>query len=176
MAGCGLFGGGEQDPPVMTEPPSIGSGAMGGPVPMPGPVETPSVTGIEEITGMEGQVAVMRTPMADGGYHIGIAASCEEQGAVITVSMGPFPADYRPVQLAVRTVEGDTERFGPVLQLGIEHGFHSPRLEEESEIDRFLGAALQPGALVSNGFYSFFNRAGEAAAAAFREVVAGCGE
>ena len=171
MAGCGFLGDGD-DPMVMTDPPSIGGSGMEGPVPRP--TETPSVTGVEEMTGDTGSAAVMRTPLPDGGHYIGIAVSCSEEGAAVTVSMGPFPADFRPVQLAVRTIDGDLERFGPVLKLGIEHGFHSPTIEDGDEVERFLGAALDPGALVSNGFYSFFNEGGEAAAEAIREFMGRC--
>ena len=176
MAGCGLLSGGDEEPMVMIDPPDIGTTWTEGAVRGPARAATPSVTGVEEMTAEdeEGTAAVMRTPVAGGEYHVGIAAGCDEQGAVVTVSLGAFPADYRPVQLAVRTVDGDTERFGPVLKLGIEHGFHSPRLEDEDEIERFLAGALQRGALISNGFHSFFNEAGEAAAETIREVLAGC--
>lgn len=171
VTGCGMLGG-DDDATMVAEPPAIGGGMLEGPVPRP--AETPAVTAIEEMTDADRPVAVMRTPMEDGEYHIGMAASCEEGGPVVTVSMGPFPADYRAVQLAVRTAEGDTERFGPVLRLGVEHGFHSPVLDEQEEIERFLGGALQGGALISNGFYSFFYQAEDADGEAFREVLDNC--
>ena len=173
LAGCGFLGGGEEQQ-VISEPPSIRGSTTQAPEGMPAPAETPTVTAVERISTDDDALAVMRTPVANGDYHLGIAASCGERGAMLTISLGPFPGDYRPVQLAVRTVDGETERFGPVLKLGIEHGFHSPTLEEERDIERFLAAALQEGALISNGFYSFFNQAGEAAADTLHEVLQGC--
>ena len=98
MAAGGLLTGGDEEPMVMTDPPDIGTTWTEGPVAGPGPAATPSVTGVEQMTAEDGQApaAVMRTPVAGGEYHIGIAASCDEQGAVVTVSLGPFPADDLP--------------------------------------------------------------------------------
>ena len=173
IAGCGMLGG-DDERAIVTEAPTIGNGLTEGPVPRA--AETPAVTGIEEMSDADRPVVVMRAPMDGGEYHVGMAASCEDAGPVVTVSMGPFPADYRAVQLAVRTTDGQTQRFGPVLRLGVEHGFHSPVLDERDEIERFLEGALQSGALVSNGFYSFFYEAEEADAAAFREVLSSCSQ
>ena len=66
------------------------------------------------------------------------------------------------MQLAVLTAEGTVFRFGPVVSGGPESGFHSPRIADPAEAGRFAEAAFRPGSLVSNGFRSFRNGAGEA--------------
>ena len=50
-------------------------------------------------------------------------------------------------------------RFGPVIAAGPESGFHSPQLRDPHEAVRLVSVALQPGALISNGYRSFWNRA-----------------
>ena len=68
---------------------------------------------------------------------------------------------HHPVQLAVRSPDGAVERFGAVLAGGPEAGFHSPQLRDPHDAQRFVTVALQPGALISNGYRSFWNRASE---------------
>ena len=91
-----------------------------------------------------------------------------------TAFFGGFPRDRRPVQLAVRTAQGTVHRFGPVVSGGPEAGFHSPRITDPAEAGRFADAAFRPGSLVSNGYRSFRNRAGEARNRAVREAFLAC--
>ena len=76
----------------------------------------------------------------------------------ITAHFGGFPADRRPVQLALRKPDGSVLRFGPAVRAGPSSGFHSPRLTDPRKARRFVAAALQHGTLVSNGYRSFWNR------------------
>ena len=75
---------------------------------------------------------------------------------------GAFPHDRRSVQLAVRAAGGAVKRFGPVVKGGPEVGFHSPRIVDPAEAERSANLAFRQGALVSNGFRPFRNRASEA--------------
>ena len=72
-----------------------------------------------------------------------------------------FPGRHIPLQFAVQDAGGQVERFGPVFRAGPESGFHSPRLVDWPEVERFVRIALRPGSLVSNGHRSFQNRASE---------------
>ena len=72
--------------------------------------------------------------------------------------LGAFLGDHRPVQLTLRTAEGTVERSGLVVRSEPESGFHSPRVADPGEAERFAEAAFQPGPLVSNGFRLFWNR------------------
>ena len=120
---------------------------------------TPEVQRIEAVDGGY----LMRAPFRGGAASEYLAAvfACGENGSLdVATFFGSFPADRRPVQLAVRTADGRVHRFGSVVSGGPESGFHSPLLEN-AEALRFAATALTPGALVSNGFRSFWNRAPE---------------
>lgn len=49
-----------------------------------------------------------------------------------------------------------------MIAAGPESEFHSPQLRDPHEAVRFVSVALQPGALISNGYRSFWNRASAA--------------
>ena len=76
---------------------------------------------------------------------------------------GPFPPDGRPVQFAVRLPDLSVERAGPVLRGGPGTGFHDPVVEDPADALRIGRALLTPVALVSNGYFSFWNAASTAA-------------
>ena len=119
---------------------------------------TPEVRRIEAVDGGY----LMRAPFPGGAASDYLAAvfACAENGSLdVGAFFGGFPPDRRPVQLAVRTADGRVHRFGAVVSGGPESGFHSPLIEDRAEALRFASAALTPGALVSNGFRSFWNRA-----------------
>ncbi len=119
---------------------------------------TPEVSRIEAVNG----AYLMRAPFPGGAVsdYLGAVFACAGDGSLdVATFFGGFPADRRPVQLAVRTADGRVHRFGPVVSGGPESGFHSPVVEDRAEALRFAAAALTPGALVSNGFRSFWNRA-----------------
>ena len=104
----------------------------------------------------------MRGTLGTSGEVIGLAVLCAMHGSAeiqATAFFGTFPGAHRPVQLAVRGPGGTVERFGAVVAGGPEAGFHSPQLRVSHDAQRFVTAALQPGALVSNGYRSFWNRA-----------------
>ena len=124
---------------------------------------TPEVSGFERVDAVEIVGYVMRAEVADTDVIVGLSLVCEGPGDVeVVVYFGGFPSTRQPVQLAVRDVAGRVERFGPVVTGGPEAGFHSPRLTELPEVERFMRIALRPGSLVSNGYRSFWNRASAA--------------
>ena len=136
--------------------------------------ETPTIEGVEEFENEGNTTAVMRVQPEGLDWYMGMSATCQEAGAVLNVFLGPFPGTDLPVQLAVRGPDERTEHFGDILQGGPEHGFHSPILNDDDDIERFIELALQTGALISNGYNSFFNQADEDANAEFREALAEC--
>ena len=102
--------------------------------------------------------------LSDSREYVGLAVLCAIHGLAeikATAFFGAFPGAHHPVQLAVRSPDGAVERFGPVLAGGPEAGFHSPQLRDPHDAQRFVTVALQPGALISNGYRSFWNRASE---------------
>jgi len=125
---------------------------------------TPEITRIEPHAMSGGEAWVMRGELGDTGHYVGLAIVCREEpsGAVeVTAYFSSFPGKDHPVQLAVRSAGGRGESFGPVVAAGPQSGFHSPRLTDWDEAVRFLRLALEPGALVSNGYRSFWNRVSE---------------
>lgn len=123
---------------------------------------TPEVTRIESFA-VPGVLAyAMRGEVGDSDQYVGLALTCGEHGtraAEVTAHFGAFPGKHHPVQLAVGSADGKVERFGPVVAAGPESGLHSPRVTGLHEAERFARAALQTGALISNGYRSFWNRA-----------------
>ena len=75
----------------------------------------------------------------------------------------------------MRAADGSIERFGPAFEADSASGFHTPEIAGRDEIERFLRSAFTPGALVSNGFNSFFNDATPAARTAVLTVLTECG-
>jgi len=120
---------------------------------------------IREITALGGQDTVayaMRGPLGDSGEVVGLAVLCALRGSAeieVTAFFGAFPGAHRPLQLAARGPAGTVEHFGPVVRAGPESGFHSPQIRDPHDAERFVTVALQPGALISNGYRSFWNRA-----------------
>lgn len=138
---------------------------------------TPEIVRIDEL-GIPGAAAwAMKGALGESGIAVGLAAVCETEGPrriEATAFFGAFPRDRRPVQLAVRIAEGTVERFGPVVSGGPEAGFHSPKIVDPAEAERFARAAFRPGSLVSNGYRSFRNRASEARNREVREALIAC--
>ena len=119
----------------------------------------------------------MRAELGDSGFFVGLALICRAEDpahAEATAYFSGFPEDRRPVQLAVRGAEGTAERFGRAVSGGPESGFHSPQVTDLQDLARFVGAALRPDALVSNGYRSFWNRASAARNAEVRGEMLGC--
>ena len=119
----------------------------------------------------------MRGELCGSGEHVGLGVICATRGPYgieATAFFGAFPADRRPVQLAVLGADGTVARFGPVVTAGPESGFHSPRIVDPGEAERFADVALRLGALVSNGYRSFRNRASEARNREVREAFIAC--
>ncbi|MDE0174767.1 MAG: hypothetical protein OYH76_16195 [Defluviicoccus sp.] len=122
---------------------------------------TPEIQVIQEIP-IPGSVAYgMRARLGATDTYLGLTFLCTLSPPVeieITVYFGAFPADGRPIQLAIRRSDGQILRFGPVVHAGPRSGFHSPRITDRRQAERFANAALRPGTLVSNGYRSFWNR------------------
>ncbi len=146
-------------------------------LPAAGQLPTPEIRSIEEVSGPAGRVYLLRGELggSGSGFYVGFAAICVAAGSLeLTVHLSGFPPDYRPVQLVVRAPDGRTHRFGPVVRGGPEHGFHSPQLVDPADQLRFLEVALRSGALVSNGYNSFWNRVGSARNRQVRDVLVRC--
>ena len=81
----------------------------------------------------------MRQQFPGANWNIGMAAACDQGQPTIVVSMGPYPSDRRPTQLAVRTPDNAVQRFGPVTEGGPESGFHSPLVTGAEDIESLRG-------------------------------------
>lgn len=135
---------------------------------------------IREITALDRKDTVayaMRGALGTSGEIVGLAVLCARHGPAeiqATAFFGTFPGPQHPVQLAVRSPDGTGEGFGPVLRGGPEAGFHSPQLTAPHDAVRFVQRALQPGALISNGYRSFWNRVSAARNQQVREEFVAC--
>ena len=101
-------------------------------------------------------------PVPGASWRPGLVVSCRGSRARLEAYFGPFPADGRPVQFAVRRPDQSVERAGPVLRGGPGTGFHDPVVEDRLTVLRMARAILVPGSLVSNGYFSFWNGASAA--------------
>ena len=136
---------------------------------------TPEIHRIEQATGNGTTAYIMRASLPDSAQIVGIALTCDTR-AEVRIYLGAFPPAGTPVQLAVRTANGDTERFGPVINHdGPRSGFHDPLLNDQQQVARFLDAALENGALVSNGYNSFWNRVAPGRNLEVRDIMRRCG-
>ena len=137
---------------------------------------TPQIRLIEKAApGNATTASIMRAPVPNTVDQVGIAMTCDN-GVDVTVFLGAFPPAGTRVRLAVHTTAGRIERFGPVVDhAGPRSGFHSPRLTDPRQVARFLDAALENGALVSNGYNSFRNRVAPARNRAARATMRACG-
>lgn len=138
---------------------------------------TPEIDRIHDLGIPHAIAYAMRGELGRSGTYVGLAVLCATEGpgrVEATAYFGGFPRDRRSVQLAVRAADGTVKRFGPVVSAGPESGFHSPRITDHAQAERFAGAAFRPGSLVSNGFRSFWNRAGAARNREVREAFIAC--
>ena len=139
--------------------------------------ETPGISRIDKVDVPGALAWVMRGELGDTGFHVGLSAVCKvdgSEGTEVTAYFSSFPGVRHPVQLMVRSPSGEVERFGPVVAAGPESGFHSPRLTDPDEAERFMRLALEPGSLVSNGHRSFRNRVSVARNREVLEAFLGC--
>ena len=123
---------------------------------------TPEISQITALDMKDTVAYAMRGALGTSGEYVGLAVLCATRGPTkieVTTFFGAFPGAHRPVQLAVRSPDGTGTRFGPVVAAGPASGFHSPQLRDPHDAERFVTVALQPGALISNGYRSFWNRA-----------------
>ena len=140
----------------------------------PQPAPTPTLGPVQTLDGPGGNAAAMLARALLGEQVLGLSISCESRPRpLLTVYLGAFPTPARRLQLAVRRTDGRIERFGPVFTADARSGFHSPQLDN-SDLDRFLAAIRGNGALVSNGFNSYFVRYREADHASLRRFVDAC--
>lgn len=138
-------------------------------------VRTPRLVELETLTTPSGEVLFLRAPVPGVDWSVGLAVSCVDGAPRIDVELGAFAARSRVFQLAVRAPDGAVETFGPSFRADMRSGFHSPRLEAADDVARFVAAAFRPGALVSNGYNSFFFQAAPNSVALLRAAVADCG-
>ncbi len=141
------------------------------------PWPTPEITQIEPLDHPHAVAYLMRAELGDTGIILGLTVLCaphEPAALQVTTLFGAFPGPQHPVQLAVRRPDGTGEGFGPVVRGGPEAGFHSPQLTTPQEVERFVTSAFQPGALISNGYRSFWNRASAQRNQQVRDEVLAC--
>lgn len=115
-------------------------------------------------------------PGSGGELRIGVAVRCERASGLLEalMSFGTVPAD-KPVQTAVRAPDGRVERFGPVeWGGGPAAGFFDPKMTDRDDVLRLVDAAFVPGALISNGHNSVWNRIGEDGNREAREALRRC--
>lgn len=137
----------------------------------------PQIRAFQRAPGPGGSVLhVLVGPDRGVGWRLGMVFECRSGARpVIAVFLGPFPADPRRLQLAVRGPDGVVERFGDVFVAAPGAGFNDTYLEASAEQRRFARAALRSGALVSNGYNSFYNRASAVNNRAVLDALARCG-
>lgn len=114
-----------------------------------------------------------------GGVHVGLELVCrteEPAYAEAKAYFGGWPEGPGRVQLRVRSVDGRTVRFGRAVSGSPEWEFHIARVTDLRDLERFVKAALRQGALVSNGYRAFWNRASEARNAEVRGAMLDCVE
>ena len=141
------------------------------------PWPTPEITQIEPLDIPQAVAYLMRAELGDTGIILGLTVHCvphDPAALQVTAFFGAFPGPQHPVQLAVRSPDGTGEGFGPVLRGGPEAGFHSPQLTAPQDAVRFVQRALQPGALISNGYRSFWNRVSAARNQQVRDEFVAC--
>ena len=150
---------------------SAGSGGTGAQ-----PWPTPGITQIDSLHAPHAVAYAMRGELGSSGEAVGLGVIYATRGPAaieVIAFFGAYPAD-QPVQFAGRGGDGTVERFGAVEVGGRASGFHSPRLTTPQDADRFVRIALRPGALISNGYRSFWNRASAARNRQVREEFLRC--
>lgn len=138
---------------------------------------TPEISQIEEFKRPNAIVYAMRGELGRSNTFVGMAFTCATRGprnVQANAFFGSFPADRRPVQLAVRLPDGTGRAYGPAVRGGPESGFHSPLIRDPSRAEAFANAALRSGSLISNGYRSFRNRASKARNRQVREAFVTC--
>lgn len=63
---------------------------------------TPELHGFESMPIENGTLEAARAPLPNTTSFVGLGLLCNADGATVMISFGAFPADRRPVQLAVR--------------------------------------------------------------------------
>lgn len=106
---------------------------------------------------------------------LGFVIGCAWATGVLegSLAFGFFPPGKR-VQASVRAPSGRVERFGPVVVRGRASGFHVPEVAGRSEVLRLMNAAMDDGALISNGHNSIWNRVGKRKNREAREELMAC--
>lgn len=141
---------------------------------------TPGAWRIFEFETGVGRVWAMSAELGAGGFHVGLELVCrteEPAYAEAIAYFGGWPEDRRPVRLEVQSPDGITTAwFGRAVLREPEWEFHIPRLTDLRDLERFVKAALRPGALVSNGYRAFRNRVSETRNAEVRRAMLDCVE
>ena len=133
-------------------------------VPGAAQIPTPRLSSWQQVSSDAGDAWIMvgEAPVPGASWRFGAVVLCAPRGPRVGAYFGPFPRDGRPVQFAVRLPDQSVVRAGPVVSGGPDTGFHDPFTDEPVEALRIGRAILTPGALISNGYFSFWNAAGPA--------------
>lgn len=160
--------------------PTLLAAALTAPAATPSPAAqrpTPEIARVQEIKTAPGQAAwlfIEDDPSREN--PLGMVLACMPGNRVeARTYLGFFPADRRPLQLAVRRPDGSVERFGPVFTAGPEAGFNDTLLNDPATVRRFTRAVLRNGSLVSNGYNSFRNRLPDPRNRELLEALRACG-
>ena len=138
---------------------------------------TPEARSYRLVSGAPGTSAVILVASLRGGDRIGFALVCpQEARPELSVHFGAWPSRPTPLQLAVRRPDGRVWRHGAaeVRSGGPQSGSVRYDLVDSAAIRGFLDAATRPGALISNGYNSVWNRTSVPASNAARTAATAC--
>ena len=117
-------------------------------------------------------VAMVRTEIT--GRLVGMGASCEATKPIVTVWLEQAGGN-RTDRLEVKGADGRVSRFEGAKTTERGDGRFVARLSRRDDAERFLDAALEPGAEITNGNWGFINGLRADAAAALTAEVHRCG-
>ena len=141
------------------------------------PEPTPEAHSYEMPSDAPGTTVVALVAPLQGGERIGFALLCQQDATPeLRIQFGPWPSRPTPLQLAVRRPDGSVWRHGVAEHRsgGPRSGSVSYHLVDPAAIRGFLDAGTRPGALISNGHNSLWNRTRPAASNAARATISTC--
>lgn len=141
---------------------------------LPVPAAPLVITDVKHAEERGADAYVARAPYAPD-FYLGFALLCERADTSLTVFLGGFPHDARPVQFRLIAGNGKQTVFGPRVRGGASAGFHSPRLTDKGKISEFFRLALDGQALVTNGYRGFTIQLPPGKARGFEQSLARCG-
>jgi len=144
-----------------------------------GPEPTPEAAAYEIAEDPKSGVSfvALAAPLQSGA-RVGFAFICTPGVAPeLEIHFGGWPARPTWLQLAVKRPDGAAWRHGEPerRQGGPDTGFAYYRLTDPESAAAFLDAAARPGALISNGYNSVWNRTSIEDSNAARSAISRCG-